>query len=392
VNTRAGRDLLRFLRSPSCDPSLVERRRSRRIDAHSAALAARRAFGFLSVDGTTVGWSSSSLAACLGRLTELREEYAGRLRVKSFYPLRLIIGYSDGYSDALDDFRESLWEDAADENVNEANADEDGESDPRRAVDLYGGTITLHPSATSLQWLRALESVTDVSIDTYKSNSKRLRKYAEVVRDALNVKTRRGHTCSPSEYHNFMGRLAMALEPGLDGGGEERDGCAAGVLATTSSGLSVDEMTHLTVESDAACRRGIVTPEGTVRVGVGMSPQAVVKALSRLGERARRNADIRAEAEGRCREAINLTKAELGLTNVYRVALGAVTADQTVECLHRLLGRIRGDESNCVDEDDVDTREEMRCRLAGNALGLTGSGRFCHIGDDGSVVIPCDWH
>ena len=33
----------------------------------------------------------------------------------------------------------------------------------------------------------------------------------------------------------------------------------------------------------------------------------------------------------------------------------------------------------------------VKTGLAGNALGITGSGQFCHLADDGSVVIPHDW-
>lgn len=383
VNTRLGRNLLHFLRSPSAASTLIDERRSRRLDAHSAALAVRRAYGFLSVDGTSIGWSSESLAACLGRLMDLKEEYGDTaLRVDSFYPLRLVIGYEDGYSDVLDDFRDSL------KRGDNRNLSEEEEEITSRSVDLYAGTVTLGPSSTSLQWLKALRSVTAESIEIYKTNGERLRRYSRVVKDVLNVKVRRGLTCSPREYHDFMFRFAAALDPDLafENGGSNEAGTAS-ALAITSSGLSPDEVTHLTVESDATCRRGIVTSEGTVRVGVAMSAQAVVKSLSRLGERARNRAVVRAEAEGRCRDAINLTKAELGLTNVYRVALGAVTADQAVECLHRLLGRVRGDRSDMLDEEG----EEMRYRLAGNSLGVTGTGRFCQLSDDGSFVIPIDF-
>jgi hypothetical protein len=36
-------------------------------------------------------------------------------------------------------------------------------------------------------------------------------------------------------------------------------------------------------------------------------------------------------------------------------------------------------------------QQSVKTQLAGQSLQVTSSGQFCHIGDDGSLVIPWDW-
>jgi hypothetical protein len=77
----------------------------------------------------------------------------------------------------------------------------------------------------------------------------------------------------------------------------------------------------------------------------------------------------------RCHETIDRAQWQLGLQKVYHTKL--VRADEVIDCLGRLLA--------------VDQREQIKRSLAGSSLGIAGRGQFCHLGDDGSVVIPWDW-
>lgn len=40
---------------------------------------------------------------------------------------------------------------------------------------------------------------------------------------------------------------------------------------------------------------------------------------------------------------------------------------------------------------DPEEKGQLKMSLSGNALGVAGSGQFCHLGDEGAVVIPHDW-
>ena len=66
---------------------------------------------------------------------------------------------------------------------------------------------------------------------------------------------------------------------------------------------------------------------------------------------------------------------ELGVHSVKRSG-SLVSYNQMTACLMHLL--TKGD----------DEKETMRRLLIGNTLAITGQGQPCHIGDDGSIVIP----
>ena len=47
--------------------------------------------------------------------------------------------------------------------------------------------------------------------------------------------------------------------------------------------------------------------------------------------------------------------------------------------------------SHATGDEETDVRLLLQRTLAGNSLGIAASGHFCHLGDDGSLVIPHDW-
>lgn len=333
VNAKRGRDFGGFLRGLNLRD--IEERKASRMDASAAALVARRAYGFQAIDGTGMGWSSASLARLLSALTALHDEHMSALKVESFYPLRLVISYDD---------------------------------DSISNVDLYGGVIRLHPAATPIQWLEILKSVTEESLGEFERNQAKLRDNAQKAQDALNVKLVKGQTCPSWEYHRFVHRIAEWLDGMASLGGDDE---------ASSTAVALTRL-QLVVETDQACRRARVNADGTIRVGAGMTGEAIYSSTSRLSKDAREKVENRKKEVERCKEVIALTRNLLGLSRVYYEAKSTVTLEQMIECLLRLMK-----------SEVVERRETMK--LAGQSLGITGSGHFCHLSDDGSLVIPCDW-
>lgn len=333
VNTYRGRDLLGFLKT--MDPKQIEERKASRVDATAAALVVRRAFQFQSVDGTRMGWSSASLARCLISLMALYEEHHLKFNVPSFYPLRLVI--------------------SADEFL-----------DP---IDVYGGILRLNTASTTLQWLETIRLVTPDKLQEYRLNQTKLQEFSRVAQGLLGVKLKKGLSCSSEEYHDFLAMLVASISSRP----EQPDG------AMVTLNALVLERIIVTVESSHACRRGLVNRDGSIRVGAGMLGENILSAISRLTKEARTRLLKEREKRDCYRQSMTQVQCEFGLERVYRAGMVAVTADQLLDCLTRLLA------------SENEKREEMKYYLAGNSLGIAGAGQFCHFGDDGSVVIPWDW-
>mmetsp|Transcript_12606 Transcript_12606/g.17588 ORF Transcript_12606/g.17588 Transcript_12606/m.17588 type:complete len:165 (-) Transcript_12606:1070-1564(-) len=149
-------------------------------------------------------------------------------------------------------------------------------------------------------------------------------------------------------------------------------------LSLTSNAVMLERIL-VTVESSHQCRRGLVTRDGSIRVGAGMIGENILGAISRLSIEARAKLLEERENRERCKEAIDRAQWEFGVNRVYRAGMVLVTTDQLMDCLSRLLA---------ADEKD---RAQIKYHLAGNSLGVAGAGQRCHLDDDGSVVVPWDW-
>ncbi len=325
---------MRFLERTDFDD--VKRRKLGRIHAASAAHVARRAFAFSAIDGTGSGWSSSSLATCLDRLTSLHEEHGAGLPVRSFYPFRLLLS-SDEY---------------------------------QRKVDTFGGVVRLNPAATSLQWLGTLETVTDDCVRGLKENRIELTKNAIEVESALGMRPVRGHTCDPEEYHLCLGRLAS--EGRRD---DDRNGPGGGGARSELS--PSNDRSALVIESARDCRRGKLLGDGKIVAGAGMELREVREAIGEYAGRSVERARVEAEKRDASVRAAERFAREFGVAGVGRVGR-AVTSDDVSECLSRLLGK------------DGAERRALRGYLAGQSIAVAGRGHLCHIGDDGSIVVPAN--
>ena len=334
VNSKRGSSLGGFLRN--LELSDIEDRKASRLDASAAALVARRAYGFQAIDGTGMGWSSSSLAMLLSSLTALHDEHKSALQVETFYPMRLVISYDD---------------------------------DATSNVDLYGGVIRLHPAATPIQWLEILKSVTEDSLTELDKNQRALRLNAKAVQNGLNVKLKKGLTCPSIEYHAFVKRLARWLE-------KDAEALKSGI-AQTSNEVALTRL-QLVVEADQACRRARLNKDGSIRVGSGMGGNEILKSISRWSKDAREMVEERTVEITKAKDAVALARSQLGLSRVYHETKSTVTLPEVVDSLLRL-----------VKIDAVHNQEVVK--LAGQSLGITGRGHFVHLADDGSIVIPHDW-
>ena len=342
VMSRRGRDLFRFLRQ--LESERISKLQSSRTDAQAAALAVRRLYQFQAVDATSLGWSSASIAVLLRQLLALHEEHAQKFHIGSFYPIRLVF--------TSDDFH--------------------------TALDVHGGgLLRLNPASTPIQWLEALQLVTPEKIHEIQWNSTIVLKRTKELQRSLGLKFKKGYSCSNREYYCFLEHLAKATQ--------QED-------AETATKNNHEESTALTIEPIVATvessqvssrhRHFMVTKEGKIQLGAHLcresfGPEAIRQALARHGHRAReQNKQHKRELELQ-QQAIHQAQWQLGLQKVYRT--GIVSHDEFLECIRRLLSVASGA-----------TMPDM-VKMGGNSLGIAGDGNFCHLADDGSLVIPHNW-
>ena len=300
-------------------------------------MAARQLYKFQSIDGTGLGWSSASLAKCLMSLTKLFDDHHHKFQVESFYPLRLVL--------TNDEFQQQL--------------------------DLYGGVISLNPGSTTLQWLEVLMGITEESIHQLEHNRAALHEYQIHVQDAMNVKIRKGYSCTSREYFEFL--QCLSDQSWL----EDLNGDAGEVSSSSATTAIAPERVQLVVESPQASRRATVTNHGEIRVSAGMTLDSIIASVTKLRAKAwhqRHEEDLR---QSQCKELAALLQYNIG-SKVFKSRLN-VSSEQYLNCLSALLALSQ------------ETKAKMKTCLAGNSLGITGRGRSCHVGDDGSILIPCDW-
>ena len=271
---------------------------------------------------------SSESFAVLLRSLSAFHEEHSEKLIRSFYPFRLV--WSSGDRD-----------------------------DP---LDVYGGILYLNPASTPIQWLQHLLKVTDSRIEAHKLANTAMLKNSSIVTSHLNVKLVKGYSCESQEYHECVARMADFLgEP------------PSGPFHSTAIAL---ERVHVTAESPQACRRSVLTKEGIIRIGATMSTESIVLGITRFAPVARQRLKEILELRDVSKSTMHRACSELGLERVFPVK--PLKIEDMNEALIRLL--------------QLEDRDSLRRSLAGNALAIASSGQFCHLGDDGSLVIPVDWH
>jgi hypothetical protein len=232
--------------------------------------------------------------------------------------------------------------------------------DFRSALDLHGGNIFLSPSATQLQWLEAFQEVTEAKLEEFQQNRLLLNERTSLLQNELGVKVKKGHSCSSVEYHTFMERISEHLPSSRQD--DEND---------DAKSLEAERL-RVVVESPVAYRRARVTNEG-IRVHSEMSELELTNAVSRLSLSARDRWIQEQEDQRRRKEAVAQIQWALGLQKVYHT--GVVRHNEFLGSLSRMM----------------EQSTKLRTRLSGYSLGISGSGQFCHLGDDGSLIIPHNW-
>jgi Domain of unknown function (DUF4461) len=344
IRSNQGRNLQHFLQDTAALSEQIRELRSARMDAMAIAVQVRRVFSLAAVDATETGWSSTSAAGLFRRLLALHAEFADKFRVQSFYPMRLLFSPRD-----IPDDRFS-------------------------ALDLHGGILRLNPASTSIQWLEALQLVSDASIQQIHKNRELALQRTKTVQGSLNIRLVKGFTCSSKEYHCFLESIA---------GDKETDVLLDPTkIDASATSLPTFDPLQVIVEADSVCRRGIVTSAGGIRLGAGMSKEECRYWVHRLSGSARDQVLADKEHLDQSKSLISNAKWQFGLQKVYRI--GTVSHTEFLDSLSRFLALLQRPEQQEV-------VHRLLHVLAGNALGISGTGQSCQLADDGSVVIPHNW-
>ena len=331
TNTRKGRDLTHFLQNLDMDE--IERRKASRIDASAAALVARQLFKFQSIDGTGLGWSSDSLAKFLTSLAKLYDEHHSKFKIDTFYPFRLILSNDES----------------------------------QEKVDLFGGTVMLNPGSTHVQNLETLMSINECSVKKLFVNRSSLANCQDTVQNALNVKIKKGYSCSSREYYEFMKKISEFLHSFV-----------IEVEDELSNAISLGRI-QVVVETAYACRRATVNNLGEIRVSAAIANEAIVSSIRSCRQEAHKKVDEEDRKKKRGKELAKMVQYNLGASRIFR-GRTSVSSDQYLKSLTALLN---------LSEEELTS--QAKHYIEGMNIGIIGSGRSCHLGDDGSILIPCDW-
>ena len=361
IMSQRGRNLFHFLQQLDSD-EILERKASR-TDAQAAAQQVRHMFQFQAVDATSLGWSSASVAVLLQRLMALHEEHAdSKLHVTSFYPIRVVF--------SQDDFH--------------------------HALDLHGGLLRLNPSDSVNQWLDTLRLVDATKLKKMQSFSNKMLERTKVLQGELGIRFKKGHSCSNKEYYYFLERLYQRVQDKSKRAAspDNNNKIVTCQEETMSSSLTIEPITA-TIETSQACRRPLPTSDGTIRLGASMTEDMVREAVAGYAHIARDHKEEHKRELEQCKNAIYAAQWQLGLQKIYRT--GMVSNEDFLECLGRLLLTVSPHHTTTMaghHHDDYvhsNFQHVIKMGLGGNALGIAASGHFCHLADDGSLVIPLDW-
>ena len=195
-----------------------------------------------------------------------------------------------------------------------------------------------------------------------------LTEWSKAVQGSFGVRLKKGFTCTSREYHTFMEHL-VRYKPSID-------------LCNISSGelmLPMIGPVHAVVEAESSCRRAVVTDAGLIRLGAGMSATECARSIDQLSALARETSAADKANLMRCKDAVSAVQWQLGLQKVYRT--GTVSHDDFLDCLSRFL----------VLPLQESEKQLVYNSFTGVALGVASIGRFCHLADDGSIVVPHNW-
>ena len=338
------RDFIHFVKNIQTKEIL--QRKTNRLDAQAAALVARRAFHFQSIDGTRIGWSSESMAKLLSSLANFHSEHHMKFRTKSFYPMYLEMSCDEGQD----------------------------------KICLHSGRILLNPSSTPLQWLEIFMKITMDTLDTVRNNNKKLVENTKMIQEILGIQIKKGQSCEMKDYHEFLDKLSQHLRMSSN---------IYGLYSYhKSNGSSVSlKRLQVIVESHYACRRGKVTNEGHIQIGAGMPIASIVSYILNptVYQTAHEKTVDEMEYIEKCNHLIQQICHQFGVRQIYRVRISSLTSLEMYDCLLRIYEKLHKHNNETENDNDDGL-------IYGHSLGIISKGQFCHLGDDGSIIIPSNFH
>jgi len=319
------------------------------MDVIAATLVARRLFCFQSIDGVRLGWSPKAFTTLMSSLVEFHEEYKEAF-VRSFYPLRLVF--------SQDERKESL--------------------------DIYEGSLYLNPSATHLEWLKCVKEVTEEKLEQFSMNRLCVTERVALLQERLSnnvkingaIKVQKGFTCCALEYFKFLERngqphgSSSSLPPNI-----QLIESNELIPLPSSAPSRLAHCIRIVVESPTVCRRARITKEGLIQVPSTISSSEINLAVRNLFSLARERHDAEQHENDKCREAVAKIQWKLGLQNITRSSERVCYKD-FFNALSRLLNSRSLFNEEC---------------LSGASLRVASNGQYCHLADDGALVIPHDW-
>lgn len=387
IISQRGKHLQSFVQH-GLDYQDINLRKQQRLAAIASALVTRRAFQFQAVDGTGIGWSSASLTQCFHSLTQLWQDHRHRFHVTSFFPLRLELS-----------------------------------KDERRTKQLcqYGGKLYLNPLDTPIQWVNTLMLVTPQTLKDMRSIQEKLVQYLKAIQNSTLfggggiIRMKRGHSCTSEEYHICLQRLAQQVAKST----------TSTTLSTTkqyssnndlqsirtSNGISPSlllllqpqpQYIQVIVETTDSLRlRGSVTREGHIRVSSTMEPNEIISTIVQLAESAHKVMQVESQKQADYEELVKHLIYHWNLETI-RITSPLVSTTQALECVQRLYkeatttsdgtyNNSNNTSTNAFGNSTERANIDWRQRLQGQSIGISCSGQFCHIADDGCIVIPWDF-
>jgi hypothetical protein len=312
--------------------STIAERKQSRLEAHAVAASVRNAYGFLAVDATRIGWSSQSVVILLRRLLSVQAEFASTVR-PSYYPWKLV-------------FSSSVCEEGA--------------------IDLHGAMLLLNPAGTNVQWLCGLELVNGSTNQAMLQIREEMDIFVKRLQSTWSVRLRKGFTCTSRAYYGALKRLCdevTALFPDSN--------CVVVDRSSTTSLPSVEDV-DVVIEDYTVCSRPQVTKSGSIMLGTRVTAVECKGAVETLSLEANRRGQLFKEEKALSRQAARQAQQCLGLERVF-------FDDRTLSPhdFRQSLGRLvaKSDEYNMV----------------GHLLEIVATDHFCHIADDGALVIPHNW-
>ena len=342
VKSNQGKDLKHFL-TKELNTKKIQTLKLQRIDASAAALVTRRTYKFQSIDGTRIGWSSLSSIKLFTSLLKLHDEFASsKFNVISFYPLRLIFSH-----DEID-----------------------------HPLCVYSGTLLLHPASTPIQWLDIFMNITQDMLDLIQYHQSIALENIKIIQNHLKLKVQKGFSCSGREYFLCLQYLADELKATTS--------TTDALLPLNQYYVNYPNMLKLIIESKYTYKTATIEKK-TGNIHVNSNITSIPQLVSSLNNLSTKAYTIALQQKQKNKEWIQLREAlkiKLQLSNVDKGSNNIVTNDQVYQCLVRLL-------SGCGDGSFLNG--DVRKKLIGQSIHVTSSGKFCHVADDGSIVIPWDW-